>query len=87
MSSVADRGSIKRRTVSTCLFWAFAAGFWGFWLMLVFGTYVLLTGAQSASEDPRRLLFGILGLLGASNLMLVCAFFMLVILWVRKSDR
>ena len=84
---MADRGNIKRRTVSTCLFWALAAGFWGFWLMLVFGTYVLLTGAQSASEDPRRLLFGILGLLGASNLMLVCAFFMLVILWVRKSDR
>ncbi|HTM07798.1 MAG TPA: hypothetical protein VL754_05365 [Verrucomicrobiae bacterium] len=59
--------------------------FWFSWILFGFGFYVLLTDVRGRQEDVGWIVFGVLGLFGAINVMMVAIYFLIVNLWVAKT--
>lgn len=75
------KGHIMRLILSIAL----SGLFWFAWLLFVIGYYSLFQTTASLSVEMRRIVIAVLGLFGALNVMMLSAFFLIVIRQRTKS--
>ena len=81
-------GSAGKRRVARIIIIGLGMVFWLGWVLFAVAYYTLFRHAGSLSPDLRGIVYGMLGLFGAVNVMLIAGFFLALMLGLgRKAGR
>ncbi|HKA59871.1 MAG TPA: hypothetical protein VKD28_14715 [Gemmatimonadales bacterium] len=84
-SEPADRNVTSRHRVRLILVILLTVFFVFAWLLFAGAYYITMRNLDMVATEPRAIVIHVLGLLGALNVMVLCLFFITIILWARQS--